>query len=132
MIFPDKRTEDQYKVDLSRSPMWHGVICGNTEGRFLEDRMDFLAHTGGLVEAIQLVKEFPLTNETLPPGFSFYFPSTDVARVFEDMFGEERQVVRVMSMRESFRNPGGLLVVAPCNSKRWNEIASQTPHWDTI
>src|SRR5688572_7184728 len=130
MASPDIRTQQQLKTDLSRRPMWYGVVCGNTEGRFLEDRMDFLAHTGGFVEAIQLIEEFPLTNETLPEGYAFYIPPIDITKIFDDTFGEERQIVRVMSVKEALRSPYIPLVVMPCNSQRWHEKAKQTPPWD--
>lgn len=88
MASPDIIFEDQLKLDRSRRPLWYGVICGETtnkngdfKGRFLEERIDFLANVGGFNEAEELIKEFPLTNEDLPQGRTFYLPTQEINSV---------------------------------------------------
>ena len=133
MASPDRISEDQLLLDRSRSTLWYGIICGerskdgNYKGRFLEGRVDFLVRVGGLAEGEELVRDFPLENESLPDGRTIYFPTRKASSVFDDLFGKERLAIRVVNAIIAIDYPSQILVVSPCNSKRWIERGYQTP-----
>ncbi|MCL5409567.1 MAG: hypothetical protein M1607_01765 [Patescibacteria group bacterium] len=134
MVSPDHLPElDQAELnrDLHLIPLWYGYICGLHDekgepiGRFLDGRVDFLVHTGGFVEAERLVREFPLGGEKLPQGRAIIIPTISTAHRLDELFGnDERIAIRVVNARYVLSgNASTLMVVAPCNSKRWLERA---------
>ncbi|MCL4367284.1 hypothetical protein M1563_03905 [Patescibacteria group bacterium] len=131
---PDRLTElDQEELnrDLHRKPLWYGYICGPQDekgdpvGRFLEGRVDFSVHVGGFTEAEKIVREFPLGGEKLPQGRAIIIPTISTAHRLDELFGNnERIAIRVVNARYVLSgNASTLMVVAPCNSKRWLERA---------
>lgn len=123
---PDRVSEDQLSLDRSRRALWYGIVCGERTG---DGRLDFLVRAGGFTEAEKLIGNFPLENEILPKGRTIYFPNGETSSKFDALFGEERLAIRVVSTINSLVNPSNILVVEPCNSKKWIEDGQQTPPW---